>query len=83
MEVMFKSIFDNELAPVISVENFMLCLGVSLAFGLLMAVVYMCKNEHTKSFVVTLALLPAIVCVVIMMVNGNIGAVQALALRFL
>lgn len=35
-----------------------------------------------KSFVTTLALLPSIVCVVIMMVNGNIGAGVAVAGAF-
>ena len=37
---------------------------------------------YTKSFVLTLATLPAIVCVVIMMVNGNIGAGVAVAGAF-
>ena len=70
MEAMFKGVFDNELSQIISVKDFLLCLGVSLVLGLIMAAVYMWKNEHTKSFLVTLALLPAVVCVVIMMVNG-------------
>ena len=34
------------------------------------------------SFVVTLAILPAVVCVVIMMVNGNVGAGVAVAGAF-
>ena len=42
----------------------------------------MFKTKYTKSFVVTIALLPAIVCVVIMMVNGNIGAGVAVAGAF-
>ena len=82
MEAIFKGIFDNELTQLISVEDFLLCLGVSLVLGLIMAVAYMFKNEHTKSLLVTLALLPAVVCVVIMMVNGNIGAGVAVAGAF-
>ena len=82
MEAMFKGVFDNELSQRISVKDFLLCLGVSLALGLIMAAVYMWRNEHTKSFLVTLALLPAVVCVVIMMVNGNIGAGVAVAGAF-
>lgn len=82
METIFKGIFDNGLTQVISIGDFLLCLGVSLALGLIMAAAYMWKNAHTKSFVVTLALLPAIVCVVIMMVNGNIGAGVAVAGAF-
>ena len=82
MEAIFKGIFDNELTQAISVEDFLLCLGVSLMLGLIMAVAYIWKNDHTKSFLVTLALLPAVVCVVIMMVNGNIGAGVAVAGAF-
>ena len=82
MEAIFKGIFDNELTQTISVQDFLLCLGVTLVLGLIMAAAYMWKNEHTKSFLVTLALLPAVVCVVIMMVNGNIGAGVAVAGAF-
>ena len=82
MDAIFKGIFDNELTQVIGVGDFLLCLGVSLFLGLIMAAAYMFKNEHTKSFLVTLALLPAVVCVVIMMVNGNIGAGVAVAGAF-
>ena len=82
MDAIFKGIFDNELTQTIEVGDFLLCLGVSLLLGLIMAVAYILKNEHTKSFLVTLALLPAVVCVVIMMVNGNIGAGVAVAGAF-
>lgn len=40
------------------------------------------RSRYTKSFIMTLALLPAVVCVVIMMVNGNIGAGVAVAGAF-
>ena len=82
MDAIFRGVFDNELTQTISVQDFLLCLGVSLVLGLIMAAAYMFKNEHTKSFLVTLALLPAVVCVVIMMVNGNIGAGVAVAGAF-
>jgi len=82
MDAIFKGVFDNELTKVIEVGDFLLCLGVSLVLGLIMAAAYMWRNEHTKSFLVTLALLPAVVCVVIMMVNGNIGAGVAVAGAF-
>ena len=82
MDAIFKGVFDNELTQVLEVGDFLLCLGVSLLLGLIMAAAYSFKNEHTKSFLVTLALLPAVVCVVIMMVNGNIGAGVAVAGAF-
>ena len=42
----------------------------------------MYRSRYTKSFVVTLAVLPAVVCVVIMMVNGNVGTGVAVAGAF-
>ena len=81
-ENLFKGLFDTDLTAVISVTDFLLCLGVSLVIGILMAFAYMYRTRYTKSFVVTLALLPAVVCVVIMMVNGNVGTGVAVAGAF-
>ncbi len=82
IENMFKGLFDSETAQIISIGDFILCLAISLAIGLVISLAYMLKSKYTKSFVVTLALLPAVVCVVIMLVNGNIGAGVAVAGAF-
>lgn len=82
LENVFKGLFDTDLTTVISVTDFLLCLGVSLVIGIIMAISYMYRTRYTKSFVVTLALLPAVVCVVIMMVNGNVGTGVAVAGAF-
>ena len=82
LENLFKGLFDTDLTMVISVTDFLLCLGCSLVLGLVMAFAYMYRTRYTKSFVITLALLPAVVCVVIMMVNGNVGAGVAVAGAF-
>lgn len=82
LNTIFKGIFDTQTATVISISEFMLCIGVALVIGLVLAGAYTYKNHYTKSFLVTLALLPAIVCVVIMMVNGNVGAGVAVAGAF-
>lgn len=82
VEKFFKGLFDTDLVNVISVIDFLLCLVTSLIIGLLMAFAYMYRTRYTKSFVVTLALLPAVVCVVIMMVNGNVGTGVAVAGAF-
>ena len=81
-EALFKGLFDSDLTTVISVGDFLLCLGWSLVLGLIMTLTYMFRTRYTKSFVVTLALLPAVVCVVIMLVNGNVGAGVAVAGAF-
>ena len=82
LENLFKGLFDTDLTAVISVTDFLLCLGASLVIGVLMAFAYMYRTRYTKIFVVTLALLPAVVCVVIMMVNGNVGTGVAVAGAF-
>ena len=82
LENLFKGLFDTDLAAVISVTDFLLCLGCSLVLGLVMAFAYMYRTRYTKSFVITLALLPAVVCVVIMLVNGNVGTGVAVAGAF-
>ncbi len=82
LDNVFRGLFDSDLTLVISLGDFLTCLGVSLIMGLLMALVYMYRSRYTKSFVVTLALLPAVVCVVIMMVNGNVGTGVAVAGAF-
>ena len=50
--------------------------------GLLLCGMTMWRSKSSGSFAVTLALLPAVVCVVIMMVNGNVGAGVAVAGAF-
>jgi hypothetical protein len=45
-----------------------------MAFGLIIALIYMYRNTYSKSFVTTLVLLPAMIQLVIMVVNGNLGA---------
>ena len=82
LDNLFRGLFDSELVWVISVTDFLLCLGVSLVLGLVMSFAYMYRARYTKSFVITLALLPAVVCVVIMLVNGNVGTGVAVAGAF-
>ena len=66
----------------ITLRGFLICIGAALILGAAMALVYCFRTPHSKSFVFTLALLPATVAVVIMMVNGNLGAGVAVAGAF-
>lgn len=51
----------------------LICLACALILGLIIAFIYMYKSTYSKSFVITLALLPAMVQTVILLVNGNLG----------
>ena len=75
---MLSSIIGSE----ITLSVFAICTAVSLVLGIGTALVSMFKNRCSQSFVVALAVLPAIVQIVIMLVNGNIGAGVAVAGAF-
>jgi hypothetical protein len=78
----FRGLFDSESAYVISPGDFLMCIAAALVIGLFLTLCYRFRNRCSKSFAGTLAILPAIVCVVIMLVNGNIGAGVAVAGAF-
>ena len=82
LDSIFRGLFDTDATTVISLTDFLICIGCSLLLGFLLAGAYMYRNRYSDSFVITLALLPAAVCVVIMMVNGNIGTGVAVAGAF-
>ena len=76
---MFESIIEND---VVTASSFFLCVLTSLLLGAVIALSYTFRSQYSKNFVLTLALLPAIVQMVIMMVNGNIGVGVAVAGAF-
>ena len=71
---LFQGLFDTEMTSVIPFTDFLLCVVSALVAGLILAVFYMYRTRYTKSFVATLVVLPAMVQIVIMLVNGNLGA---------
>lgn len=71
---LFSSVLSTSTASgAPAAGDILLCLAVSLVLGLIVALIHIFRNHYTKSFVVTLALMPAIVQMVIMLVNGNLG----------
>ncbi len=82
LDTIFSGIFDTALTTIIAPSHFLLCIGVSLLIGLMLCATTLWRCNYSKSFAVTLAILPAVVCVVILMVNGNIGTGVAVAGTF-
>lgn len=80
LQTMFSGIYDPLVG--VTLGTFLVCIAVALLLGALMALVYCFRSRHSRSFVVALALLPATVAVVIMLVNGNLGAGVAVAGTF-
>ncbi len=66
----------------LTLQSYLVALGTSLLCGLIVLLATSFKNNVTKSFAVTVLLLPAIVQTVIMMVNGNVGTGIAVAGAF-
>jgi len=66
----------------ITASAFFLCTAVSVVLGLATAALAMYRSKYSQSFILTLAMLPAMVQVIIMLVNGNIGAGVAVAGAF-
>lgn len=76
--MMFNSVIGADM----TVAAFCMCMGMSILLGVLSALVFSARNFHSSSFAQSLAMLPPIVTLVIMMVNGNIGAGLAVAGTF-
>ena len=75
---MLNSVITNP----ITMQEFIVCIAAALALGVLAALVFSFGSKYTSSWKISIALLPAVVCVVIMLVNGNIGAGLAVAGTF-
>lgn len=69
---MFESILDTTLS--FDFPGAMICTLCSLIFGVIIAFAYKMQDKASKNLLVSLTLLPVIVQVVIMLVNGNLGA---------
>ena len=66
----------------VSYTGFLLPVAAALLLGLIFAMAYMYRSRRSRSLIATMAVLPAVVCVIIMAVNGNIGAGVAVAGAF-
>ncbi|MGT2845874.1 DUF4956 domain-containing protein [Streptococcus massiliensis] len=71
MSNLFYDVFtDTSVDPIMM----LLSIGVALLLGLVIAKVYQYKTVYSQSFVLTLALLPVLIAIVIFLVNGSLGA---------
>ena len=78
---------SNILSSIITSSNigmsqFLICTIASIVLGLIIAYIHSYKNRSTSGFLLTVGLIPVIVQVIIMLVNGNLGAGVAVAGAF-
>ena len=77
---MFNSIFENSTVNGLEYGSAGLLGVAGIVMGILMAITYMkTTKQYTKNFIVSLAILPILVMVAIIMVNGNLGVSFAIA----
>ena len=69
---MFNSIFDSTTTG-LSITTGLICAGVALLLGVVIAITHMKTSQTTKGFLTTLATLPLLVMAVMIMINGNLG----------
>ena len=82
---MFESIFTSTSENTISISQSMLGILVAVVIGLVIAFVYTLvskKDGYNKSFIIGLALLPAIVATVILLVGSNVARAFSMAGAF-
>ena len=70
---MFETIFNPIYTTNFTFTSYIICTLTSLVLGLIIAVSSGFKSRQSRSFLLSLLLLPAIVQTVIMLVNGSVG----------
>ena len=75
---MFNSILGSNLTLI----NFLICILTSFVLGLIVAIVHQKTNRTNKNFLSTLVVLPALVTIVILLINGNLGTAVAVGGAF-
>ena len=73
---------NSILSAQITLPQFLICELTAMVLGFGTALVFLVRDRHTNAFSQSLALLPGVVTLVIMLVNGNIGAGLAVAGTF-
>ncbi len=74
---MFESILSGSEGT-LTITNALICMGASVVLGIIIAFVHMYTSKCSKNFAITLSVLPLMVQVIIMMVNGNLGTSVAI-----
>ena len=78
---MLESIF-SEAAATISTEGCLISMGVAIVLGIIISVINKITTKTTNNFLITVAILPLLAEVVIILVNGNLGTSLAVAGAF-
>ena len=70
---MLNNLFSAIYTDTFTIQTYLICTAVSLVLGALIAFTANFRAKQSKSFLLALFLIPAIVQTVIMLVNGSVG----------
>lgn len=72
---MFDQLFNDVFTgTTINPASMFGAIGIALVLGLILAKVYQYKTIYSKSFMMSLVMLPTLIAIVIFLVNGSLGA---------
>ena len=75
---MFNSIIGDSL----TISSASICFLVALVLGIIISFIHMKTTKYSKNFIVSLSVMPLIVSMIIIMVNGNLGTSVAIVGAF-
>ncbi len=78
---MLTSIF-SQTSSSIELTDVLICSACSIILGVLIAYTHKITSKYSKNFLITISVLPLLVQIVILMVNGNLGTSVAVVGAF-
>ena len=82
MPAFIQKMFETVITTSIDVKSFAICTLASIIAGAVIAFAYTYKSRSSKNFAITVAILPIVVQMVIILVNNSLGAGIAVAGAF-
>ena len=73
------SIFNSILSSEVSFLSLLICLLCAVILGIFTSLIFSYKHPNSKSFSLTLVLLPVAMTMITMVINGNLGVAVAVA----
>ena len=74
--------FESVISGALNINSACICIISAVILGLIISIVHMKTSRYSKNFIITLAVLPILVSVIMIMVNGNLGTGIAIAGAF-
>lgn len=79
---MLESILTQGTTATVSLIDCMICIAVAIILGGVISFTHKLTTKTTPNFLLTLAILPVLVQVIILLINGNLGTSLAVAGAF-